>query len=552
MKDTRINIDDIQAAEKIVGVDYSISERKQILNGIEDQILMAQLRRQYRFNNIEPMATRFDPRLPYFAMPRSAPPPIYCDEDHAEIPHNVDDIAFAPIGTLSCWIRNLKLSSRRLTEIYLNRIEQYGSTLNCFATVTADRALAEAESADCLLRAGVYLGPLHGIPYGIKDLFDTRGIVTGWGAEPFRDRIPNNDAIVVKRLRAAGAVMLGKTTQGALAYNDVWYGGTTKNPWNTNEGSSGSSAGSAAATGAALCGFSIGTDTMGSIVVPSDRCGCTGLRPSFGRIPRTGAMALSWTLDKVGPICRSVQDTAMVLAALNGADQGDISSINVPYHFDYRKSIDSLRIGYIPQSFGEFANDVDHNVINSLNEMGMSLRQVQLPNLPYGSLVAILQAEAAAAFEDLTLDDLDDTIAWQDDAAWPNTFRRARFLSAVDHVQLDRLRLKVMQALHALFEEVDVLVGPLNAGPMLVASSFTGHPCLHMRAGFVKTRTRGKVTIGADSLKSPTVARSGKIFTVPQGISLWGRLFDEGTILNVGMALEKKLNVATYRPQFDP
>jgi Asp-tRNA(Asn)/Glu-tRNA(Gln) amidotransferase A subunit family amidase len=401
-----------------------------------------------------------------------------------------------------------------------------------------------------LLGAGVWLGPLHGIPYGMKDLFDTKGVVTGWGAEPFRERVPGRDAVIVDRLRAAGAVLLGKTTVGALAYNDIWYGGATRNPWNLNEGSSGSSAGSASATAAGLCAFAIGTETLGSITSPSQRCGTTGLRPTFGRVPRTGGMALCWTLDKVGPICRSVEDTAMVLAALNGADIGDPSSIEAPFHFDATAEWKHLRVGYLPEAFGEDATDVDRAALQAVRDLGLEVRAVSLPDLPYGSLINILYAEAAAAFEELTLDDTDDTLTWQDDGAWPNTFRKARFLSAVDHVQLDRLRLRVMKALDGLFDEIDVLVGPFMTGPMLVASNFTGHPCLHLRAGFLELGTRGKASLGAGKLSVGEENKAGQTFTVPQGISLWGRLFEEGPILNLGMALESALGVADRRPTF--
>ena len=337
---------------------------------------------------------------------------------------------------------------------------------------------------------------------------------------------------------------------GALAYNDIWYGGATRNPWNLNEGSSGSSAGSASATAAGLCAFAIGTETLGSITSPSQRCGTTGLRPTFGRVPRTGGMALCWTLDKVGPICRSVEDTAMVLAALNGADIGDPSSIEAPFHFDAAAEWKHLRVGYLPEAFGEDATDVDRAALQAVRDLGLEVREVSLPDLPYGALINILYAEAAAAFEELTLDDTDDTLTWQDDGAWPNTFRKARFLSAVDHVQLDRLRLRVMKALDGLFDEVDVLVGPFMTGPMLVASNFTGHPCLHLRAGFLELGTRGKASLGAGKLSVGEEDAAGQTFTVPQGISLWGRLFEEGPILNLGMALESALGVADRRPTF--
>ena len=465
-------------------------------------------------------------------------------------PTDDDDIAFAPLAHLSAWIAGRALTSRRLTEIYLRRIEALNPKLFCFAMVAPERALAEADDADRLLAEGTWRGPLHGVPYGLKDLFDTVGLVTGWGAEPFQDRVPTADAAIVVKLRAAGAVLLGKTTLGALAYNDIWYGGQTRNPWNLNEGSSGSSAGSASATAAGLCAFAIGTETLGSITSPSQRCGTTGLRPTFGRVSRAGGMALCWSLDKVGPICRAVEDTAMVLDALNGADPADRSSLAAPFNYDAAKPIAGLRLGYLPEAFGEGATAVDHAALAAARGLGLEVVEVALPDLPYGALMNVLYAEAAAAFEELTLSGRDDTLTWQDEGAWPNTFRKARFLSAVDHVQLDRLRYQVMLALDGLFAGVDALIGPFMTGPMLVASNFTGHPCLHLRAGFVELGTRSAASLGAGKLTTGEADRAGRLFEVPQGISLWGRLFEEGTILNIGTALETALGVAARRPGF--
>jgi Asp-tRNA(Asn)/Glu-tRNA(Gln) amidotransferase A subunit family amidase len=352
----------------------------------------------------------------------------------------------------------------------------------------------------------------------------------------------------VGKLRAAGAVLLGKTTVGALAYNETWYGGWTRSPWNLNEGSSGSSAGSASATAAGLCAFSIGTETLGSITSPSQRCGTTGLRPTFGRVSRAGGMALCWSLDKVGAICRFVEDTAIVLAAINGADDADRFSIDAPFHFDAEADISGLKLGYLPEAFGEGASEVDHAALAAARRLKVEVVEVSLPDLPYGSLMNLLYAEAAAAFEELTLSDVDDTLRWQDDGAWPNTFRKARFLSAVDHVQLDRLRYQVMLALDGLFAKVDAVIGPFMTGPMLIASNFTGHPCLHLRAGFSELGTRGMASLGSGKLTTGEPGSTGRTFTVPQGISLWGRLFEEGAILNLGIALERELGVAAVRP----
>jgi Asp-tRNA(Asn)/Glu-tRNA(Gln) amidotransferase A subunit family amidase len=542
----KITISDITSAEKLLGITYSNSEREQMVQNLEGQILSAKLRRGMELDNKIPMASKFDPRLPGFQMPSSRS--VKARENSIKLPKKEEDIAFSNVGEQGAWIKNGLITSRKLTQIYLDRIEKFNSKLECFATVTKDQALAEADAMDSLTSANINLGPLHGIPYGLKDLFDTKGVRTGWGAEPYKNRVPTEDAEIVKRLRAAGAVILGKTTLGALAYNDIWYGGRTKNPWNLNEGSSGSSAGSASATAAGLCSFAIGTETLGSITSPSQRCGTTGLRPTFGRVSRQGGMALCWSLDKVGPICRCVEDTGIVLSTLNGYDENDLSSIRAPFNFDTTENIKDLVIGYLPEAFGKGATEVDRETLKVATSLGAKVKEVKLEDLPYMSLINILYAEAGAAFEQLTLSNEDDTLTWQDDGAWPNTFRKARFLSAVDHVQLDRLRYLVMKALDNLFSEIDVLIGPFDTGPMLVASNFTGHPCLHLRAGFEQLASRGAASLGEGKLNTGE-AGTGEKFLVPHGISLWGRLFEEEKILNFGMALEKELSVFKKRPE---
>jgi Asp-tRNA(Asn)/Glu-tRNA(Gln) amidotransferase A subunit family amidase len=539
---------DIEGAERLLGLAYTARERAQMVDNLDGQRDLAVSRRAVELDNATPMACRFDPRLPGFAMPHGADALALSVID-APLPTDPEDIAFAPLTHLSHWLRTRQITSRALTDLYLARIDALNPRLECYATVTPDLARAEADAMDSLLGAGVWLGPLHGVPYGLKDLFDTRGIVTGWGAEPFRDRVPDSDAAVTTRLRAAGAVLLGKTTLGALAYNDLWYGGWTRNPWNLNEGSSGSSAGSASATAAGLCGFSIGTETLGSITSPSQRCGTTGLRPTFGRVSRAGAMALCWALDKVGPICRGTEDTAMVLAALNGGDSRDLGSVAAPFRFDATAGIEGMTLGYLPEAFEEGATDIDRAALAAARDLGIEVREVTLEDLPYAALMTVVYAEAAAAFEALTLTDTDDSLRWQDDGAWPNTFRKARFLSAVDLVQTDRLRFRVMQALDAMMAQVDVLIGPFSTGPMLVASNFTGHPCLHIRAGFSQVASRTAASLGAGKLTLGE-AEGSKTYSVPQGISLWGQLFDEGPMLNLGMALERKLGVADRRPTF--
>ncbi len=538
----------LAAAETLFGVAYTPAERAQMLDNLESQIASALARRASPLANDMPMACRFDPRLPGTSLPE--PGPTVFSRVETPCPGDDEDIAFAPLTHLAAWIASGALTSLRLTELYLRRIETLNPDLFCFAAVAPERARAQAEAADRKLAAGIHLGPLHGIPYGLKDLFDTAGLVTGWGAEPFRNRVPERDAAIVSKLEAAGAVLLGKTTVGALAYGDIWYGGRTRNPWNLNEGASGSSAGSASAAAAGLCGFAIGTETLGSITSPSQRCGTTGLRPTFGRVSRAGGMALCGSLDKVGSICRGAEDTGMVLAALNGFDPADRGSIAAPFRFDAAASIRGMRVGFLPDAFGDGATEVDHAALETLRCLDVEVVEATLPDLPYGALMNVLYAEAAASFEDLTLSGLDDTLTWQEPGAWPNTFRKARFLSAVDHVQLDRLRYQVMLALDRLFTQMDALIGPFATGPMLIASNFTGHPCLHLRAGFLDLATRGGASLGSGKLTTGEPAEAGRRFRVPQGISLWGRLFDEGRLLSLGIALERARGVAGERPTF--
>ena len=550
MDERDITIETIEQAEKLVGVEYTAAERQLMLDNLEGQIEGARARRANSFPNSLPMASRFDPRLAGFAMPAQGPVSP-SERDPGSLPQADEDIAFAPVSQLSQWIARGDLTSRRLTDIYLERIEAHAEQLECFVTVMPELARLEADAADSLLQAGTNLGPLHGIPYGLKDLFDTRGIRTSWGAEPFCDQVPDSDARIVALLRSAGAVLLGKTTLGALAYGDIWFGGKTRNPWNLNEGSSGSSAGSASATAAGLCAFAIGTETLGSITSPSQRCGTTGLRPTFGRVSRAGGMALCWSLDKIGPICRAVEDCALVLAAINGGDSADRSSIDAPFGFDAEAGIEGMRLGWLPATFEEEgATDVDRAALEAAKKLGVELVELSLPDLPYGSLMGVLYAEAAAAFEELTLTDRDDELSWQEKGSWPNAFRKARFLSAVDHVQLDRLRYQVMQAVGGLFDQVDALIGPFMTGPMLVASNFTGHPCLHLRAGFLEVATRTDPSLADGKLKIGEAAEDVATFEVPQGISLWAGLFDEGRLCNLGMALEAELAVADRRPGF--
>ena len=461
------------------------------------------------------------------------------------LPRRDEDIAFAPVFALSRWIESKALSSERLTKIYLDRLRRYDPQLKCVITLTPELALDQARRADAEIAAGRYRGPLHGVPWGVKDLLDTKGIRTTWGAEPYKDRIPDADAYVVRRLHEAGAVLVAKLSLGALALNDVWFGGETKNPWVPEEGSGGSSAGPGAATAAGLVGFAIGSETEGSIIDPSMRCGVTGLRPTFGRVARTGAMTLSWSMDKLGSMARGVEDTLLVLAAISGTDPGDVSGIPSRLDFEADGPVAGLKVGYFPGWMKE-ATDVDRAALGTARLIGMTSVEVSLPDWPYGSLNTILFAEAAAAFEELTLSGGLDQLRMQVPDAWPNTFRQARFLSAVDYVQADRLRRKVAEEMARLFEKVDVLLVPSLRDEMMTIGNFTGHPSLTLPAGFVEVgeaRSDWALDPARPLPKFSTKRR------VPHGVTLVGRLFDEGTLGRAGIALERAFGVRGERPK---
>jgi Asp-tRNA(Asn)/Glu-tRNA(Gln) amidotransferase A subunit family amidase len=466
--------------------------------------------------------------------------------DPGPLPKKDEDIAFATVSQLSLWIQQGKLSSERLTRIYLARLEKFDPKLRCVITLTRDLALAQAKQADLEVAAGRYRGPLHGIPWGAKDLLDTAGIPTTYGAEPFRNRMPTTNAVVVQRLSDAGAVLVAKLSLGGLALNDIWFGGQTMNPWLMEEGSSGSSAGPGAATAAGLVGFAIGSETDGSIVSPSMRCGVTGLRPTFGRVARTGAMTLCWSLDKLGPMTRSAEDAMLVLNTISGPDPGDLSSVPSKLDFNATAAVQGLHVGYFPKWMKQNpATDVDRAALEVVKKVGMVPVEVALPDWPYDSLDLILFAEAAASFEELTLSGGLTQFKMQVPDAWPNTFRQTRFLSAVDFVQADRLRRKVAIEMARLFSQVDLLLVPSLRDEMLTITNFTGHPSLTLRAGFVEVSE-------ARSDWAPDPAHPLPKFSpprrVPHGVTLIGRLFEEGTLGVAGLALERSFGVAGERP----
>jgi Asp-tRNA(Asn)/Glu-tRNA(Gln) amidotransferase A subunit family amidase len=489
-------------------------------------------------------ATRWNPVLSGDAGPSANG--VVRSQDAAPLPANEADIAFAPVSRLSRWVERKQLSSERLTSIYLRRIDQFDGRLRAVITLTKDSALAQARKADAEMAAGHYRGPLHGIPYGVKDLLDTAGIPTTYGAEPFRNRVPAADSAVVRRLNDAGAVLIAKLSLGALALNDIWFGGQTMNPWLVEEGASGSSAGPGAATAAGLVGFSIGSETLGSIVSPSMRCGVTGLRPTFGRVPRTGAMTLCWSLDKLGPMTRSAEDAILVLQAISGPHPGDVSSVPSRLAFDAAAPVTALRVGYFPAWMKESpATDVDRAALEAVRKLGMTTKEVSLPDWPFSSLQVVLFSEAAAAFEELTLSGGLAALKAQVPDAWPNLFRQARFLSAVDFVQADRFRRRVAAEMVRVFSEVDLLLVPSLRDETLTISNFTGHPSLTLRAGFVQVSEARSDWAPDPQNPLPKFQPPRR---VPHGVTLIGRLFDEGTLVRAGLALEQAFGVASERP----
>mgnify|MGYP006269289773 FL=1 len=536
-------------AEKLVQVEMTPAERQQAAESWRSSMAQYFERRTgprtVALTDADAPATVWNPSLPGVTSVTISDRFVR-SVSNAPLPSSDTDIAFAPVTQLSRWIESKQLSSERLTRIYLARIERLDPKLRAIITVTTDHALSRAKAADAEIAAGRYRGPLHGIPYGVKDLLDTAGIPTTYGAEPFRTRVPAADSAVVRRLNAAGAVLVAKLSLGALALNDIWFGGQTMNPWLLEEGASGSSAGPGAATAAALVAFSIGSETGGSIVSPAMRCGVTGMRPTFGRVPRTGAMTLCWSLDKLGPMTRSVEDAMLVLHAISGADPGDVSSVPSYLDFDATASVAGLTVGYVESWMKERpATDVDRAALEKMRALKMTLKPVTWPDWPHGSLMPVLFAEGAASFEELALTHQLGTLKAQVKDAWPNLFRQARFLSAVDFVQADRLRRKFAVELARIFRDVDILLVPSLRDEQLTVTNFTGHPSLTLRAGFVEVSE-------ARSDWAPDPAHPLPTFTpprrVPHGISLLGRLFDDGLLGRVGVALERQFNVIGERP----
>ena len=509
----------IASAEEIAGLTFSAEERAMMVGDLKEQAgQIAALHKVPLDNAVQP-AVLFDPVPPGVAPPAPAgprQPMVRARARSAARPATDEALAFLPVSELSELVRTRRVTSTELTRLYIARIRRYDPLLKSVITLTEERALAQAAAADREIAAGRYRGPLHGIPWGAKDLLAVKGYRTTWGAGPYRDQRLDYDAEVVKRLDAAGAVLLAKLSLGELAQGDVWFGNgptdatadektrrgqRTRNPWKLDQGSSGSSAGPASATAAGLVAFSIGSETLGSISSPSTRCGTTGLRPTFGRVPRTGAMALSWTMDKLGPICRSVEDCALVLDAIHGPDGDDRTVRSAPFRWDASLPLAGIRVGYVKRAFDLPETDptakegeqrvhptkpFDDAALAALRRMGVKPIPVELPEAPYSAMVMVLVAEAAAAFDELTRSGRDDQLVQQGPNDWANTFRAARFIPAVEYVNANRARTLAMQRWHQLMQTVDVIVTPTGAAGLtqLVATNFTGHPAVIVPNGF--------------------------------------------------------------------
>lgn len=524
----KLSTKDIADAEKIIGLNFTQKERKMMLDNLKRNLSSYKGLIKIDLQNYVPPALQFNPVVPGMSFEKEQKPIIFSADPDIQVPENFEDLAFFPVTALSQLIKTRKITSTKLTELYLERLKKYGPRLECIITLTEELALKQAKRADEEIAAGQYRGPLHGIPWGAKDLLATKGVKTTWGAMPYKDQYLEENSTVVKRLEEAGAVLLAKLTMGALAMGDVWFGGKTRNPWNLEQGSSGSSAGSAAATAAGLVGFSTGTETLGSIVSPSTRCGVTGLRPTFGRVSRYGAMALSWSMDKIGPICRSVEDCAIVFSAIFGPDGKDLTVVDLPFNWDPSIKLKNIRIGYLKKAFerNHRNKENDQAVLEVFRSLGTELIPFDLPDFPVNTIRFILNTEAAAAFDELTRSGKDDLLVRQGKGAWPNSFRQARFIPAVEYIQANRLRTLLMQKMAEKMKEVDVYIAPSFGGNNLLITNLTGHPTVVVPNGY-------------NEKGSPT------------SISFIGNLYEEAKILRVAKAFQDATDFHLKHPKLD-
>jgi Asp-tRNA(Asn)/Glu-tRNA(Gln) amidotransferase A subunit family amidase len=525
---TTITRDMIAAAEQLFGLRFSDAKRDSMLGDLQENLGNYEKLRALKIDNSVPPALEFNPVPLGLKFDTQRKSMVLSPSPKVSAPANIEDLAFASVRELAELLRTKRLTSMQLTKMYLARLKKYGPKLECVITLTEELALKQAQRADAEIAAGKYRGPLHGIPYGAKDLLATRGYKTTWGSVPFKDQMIDQDATVVQRLEVAGAVLVAKLTMGELAWGDVWYGGKTRNPWNLEQGSSGSSAGSGSATAAGLVGFAIGTETWGSIVSPSTRCGVTGLRPTYGRVSRAGAMALSWSMDKIGPICRTVEDCALVFDAIYGPDGFDQTVVDLPFNYNANVNFSRLRIGYLQTDFEQDSTyrATNEATLAKLRELGARLIPIELPPMPVEAMTVILSAEAAAAFDDLTLSGRDDLLVRQIKNAWPNAFRSSRFIPAVEYVQAGRARHMLIQEMAKVVKGIDVYVAPSFGGNNLLLTNLTGHPCVVVPNGF-------------DRKGSPT------------SVSFMGRLYDEATVLAVAKAYQDATDFHLKHPPME-
>lgn len=519
----------IKSAEKVMGLEFTESERDSLI----DALVVARddykrIREVALANRVSPKLI-FDPRPADFSISKTQFGLDWEIPENIEIPENRNELAFYSVSELASLIKSKKISSLDLTQFYIERLKRYGDTLECVITITEELALKQAKKADEEIAKGIYRGPLHGIPYGVKDLLSVEGYKTTWGAASYKDQEINHTAAVVKKLEDAGAVLIAKLTLGALAMGDVWYDGVTKNPWDMSQGSSGSSAGPASATSAGLVAFAIGTETWGSIVSPSTRCGVTGLRPTFGRVSRDGAMALSWSMDKVGPICRNANDCAMVFDAIRGKDTMDQSTVDYPFNYTSNVDFSVLKVAYLKNLFeGEDyrGKENDSKTLEVFKKLGVNFHEVRLPdNIHVQSLGIILEAEAGAAFDELTRSNKDDALVAQQKDAWPNIFRKSRFIPAVEYIQANRIRSLLIEDFYQLIKEYDVLICPSFGGDQLLMTNLTGNPCVVIPNGF-------------DEKNHPT------------SISFIGNLYDEATILAFAKRYQDYTSFDDVHPEY--
>ena len=520
----KITQDVLHQALSLAGLEFTGEQEQMMLTGINRNLANYENLRKIDIPLDTEPATRFYPTAPRATAGKFQPRKIRAGKP----PANIEDLAFATVTEIAPLVKARRVSSVELTRMYLARLKRYALKLHCVITLTEDLALAQAEQADHEIRHGKYKGPLHGIPCGVKDLFATKGIPTTWGAEPFQNQVLDYDSAVVEKLRAAGSPLLAKLSMGALAQGGLWFGGMTKTPWNLEQTSSGSSAGSASSTAAGLVGFSVGTETLGSIVSPSTRCGVTGLRPTYGRVSRFGAMGLSWTMDKIGPICRSVEDCALVLQTLRGSDGRDLAVVDAPFDWQPKLGIKALRIGVIQSEFDRLKDDMKKvldQALADLRSTGADLKPVELPKFDFAPLRVILSAEAATAFDDLTRNGGVNQLKGQTPGDWPNSFRTSQMIPAVEYIRAQRARTLLMREMDHFLGDWDVLVSPpFSAG--LTITNLTGHPQVVVPCGFLD---------------------SG----LPTSLLFTGHLYEEGTPLRAALAFEKATKWHTLHPKVD-